>query len=646
MPFNQNYTLPKMFRDASEKYYKYTAQMDRVGRNEFRPVSFREFYQKGLDFGAALITLGVKRGDSVGLISDNRAQWLQADLGIMAIGGIDVPRGCDATLNDLEKIFSITESRFVIAENNSQVNKILQLKDTVSSIETVICFEDDLKEEVIQGAVNKGLKLYFFNNLMKEGKTWRIHNEGVVEAEVEKGCWDDIATIIFTSGTTGTPKGVMLSYGNFLTQLDELPERIYLNPGERALSVLPVWHVYERMMEYVVLYQGAAICYSKPVGSIILSDFKKLNPHFMPAVPRIFEAIYDAINKNMRKHGIIVFGLVLPIYKFFIAVGKIHKFMTRKMFNQNPSFTRYYSVFWWFLFLIPWSLMWPLYGLGNLLVFRKIKSMFGNNFRAGIVGGGAFPEFLDKFFWAVGVKVVEGYGLTETAPIVSVRPVAMPVFRTIGSPIRGVEARIVDINSGEILPRGKKGVLQVKGPTVMKGYYKRPDLTAKAIDTDGWFNTGDLAIMTIHNELMIKGRIKDTIVLRGGENLEPVPIEAKLAESPYIKYAVVVGQDKRYLGALIVIDEEEIKNYGEENGIQYDTFNDFLLSDDVKKLYEAEIADLISAKNGFKLFERIARFTLLTKPFEIGVELSAKQELRRFNINEIYKNEIASMFDH
>ena len=641
MPFEKNYTLPKMFRDCARDYSEYNAQMARVGRNDFKPVTFSEFYQLSLDFGAALMTLGIKRGESVGLISDNRAEWLQADLGIMAIGATDVPRGCDATLTDLEKIFSITQSKYVIAENNSQVNKFVQLKDKLPSIEILISFENEIKPEVLADCQRKGLKLFFFDQLIKSGKTWRISHEGEVEAEVEKGSWDDIATIIFTSGTTGTPKGVMLSHGNFLCQLDELPERIYLNPGERALSVLPVWHVYERMFEYLIMYQGAGICYSKPVGSVILADFKKLNPHFMPAVPRIYEALYDAINKKMRKYG----GIALPMYKFFLRIAKIQKFMSRKMFNQNPSFTRYYAPLWWILFLIPWSLLWPFYGLGELLVYRNIKTMFGDNFRAGTVGGGAFPQNLDDFFWSIGIRIIEAYGLTETAPIVAVRPVAVPVFRTIGSPLRGEEVRIVDMETGDVLPRGRKGVLQVRGPNVMKGYYKRPDLTAKAINEDGWFDTGDLAIMTIHNELIIKGRIKDTIVLRGGENLEPVPIEAKLVESRFIKFAVVVGQDKRYLAALIVVDEEEIKNFAEENGIQYDTFENYLASENVQKLYEAEIADLISAKNGFKLFERIARFTLITKPFEIGVELSAKQELKRFTINEMYKDEIDSMFE-
>ena len=641
MIFDENYTIPKMVRNSAEQFSEIDAQMKRVKNGQFEPVLYRELYQLGLDFGAALLSLGVQRNEPIGLISDNRAEWLYVDLGIMNIGAVDVPRGCDATPIDLEKILSVTEAKYVVTENNSQVTKLLSLKDKLPALKTIIVIESDVKAENIEAAKTAGVEVLFYEDLMKVGQKWRIENKGKVEEELEKGKGDDLATIIFTSGTTGTPKGVMLTHHNFLAQLDEIPERIFLNPGDRALSVLPVWHVFEREVEYVMLIQGAVLCYSKPVGSILLADFKTLNPAILPAVPRVFEAVYDGVTKKMRKTG----GIVLAMFNFFVKVAKLQKSMTRRMFNQNACYTRYYTAIWWILFIIPWCLLWPIYGLGNLLVFRKIKAMLGTNFRAGVAGGGAFPKFIDEFFWAIGVEVVEGYGLTETAPIVAVRPMAAPIFRTIGSPIRGVEARIVDPQDGFVLGRCKEGVLQVRGPTVMKGYYKRPDLTAKVINEDGWLDTGDLAIMTIHNELCIKGRIKDTIVLRGGENLEPLPIETKLSESRYIKQAVVVGQDQRYLAALILVDEDEIKNYAAFNGIQYDTYENLLESEVIQKLYETEIANLVSAKNGFKMFERVSKFSLITKPFEVGVELSAKQEIMRFRINDLYKDKINAMFE-
>lgn len=641
MFFTPEYTVPKMLRKSAEAYAEYPAQKIRNKDGSFSQVFYRELYEKFLDFAAALLKLGVKRGEPVGLIADNRAEWLYASIGIMAIGAYDVPRGCDATPGDLEKILSITDCKYVVAENGNQVKKLLNLKDKLSELTTIISFNDDLNDDVKKELSEKNIEYFLFQDLLKTGKKWRVDNDGVVEAELERGKGEDIATIIFTSGTTGNPKGVMLTHSNFLIQLDECEERIYMNPGEGCLSVLPVWHVFEREMEYIVLVQGGCLCYSRPIASILLADLKTLNPAILPTVPRVFEAIYDNIHKSWRKKG----KLHEAVFNFFIKLAIIHKRMERKMFAREACFTSYKQPLWWTLFVIPWLLMWPLYAAGYVLIYRKVRAVFGNNFTGGVTGGGAFPKKLDEFFWATGVNLIEAYGLTETAPMVAMRPMACPVFRTIGSSIRHVQVRVVDPNDGFVLGRCKQGVIQVKGPTVMKGYYKRPDLTEKVINPDGWFDTGDLGIITLHDEIQIKGRIKDTIVLRGGENLEPVPIEAKLSESRFIARAVVVGQDQRSLGALILVDKEELMSFAEEYGIPYDTFENLLASEQIQKLYEGEIGTLINSKNGFKIFERINKFALLTKPFEIGIELSAKQEVMRFRVSQIYKEQIDSLFE-
>lgn len=288
-------------------------------------------------------------------------------------------------------------------------------------------------------------------------------------------------------------------------------------------------------------------------------------------------------------------------------------------------------------------MLYPLKLLGGLIIFKKIRIKLGNAFRGAVSGGGALPPVVDDFFAAVGIKLVEGYGLTETAPVVSVRPFYRPIFGTVGSPIRGVEARIVG-EHGEVLPVGHKGIVHIRGAIVMNGYYKKPDLTAKVIDKDGWFNTGDLGMLTIDNELVLRGRIKDTIVLRGGENVEPLPIEMKINESRFVFQSVVVGQDQKYLAALIVPSEEEIKAFAAEKEIAYDSYEKLLRNAEVKKLFEAELASLVNGKNGFKLFERINAFTLLAKAFAPGVELSAKQEIMRFKIPELYAKEMQNLF--
>lgn len=631
-------TVPKMLRESAAKWPDIPVQYFKNEKGTFSSFTYKEMFQRTLNFAAGLLSLGIKREENVGLISDNRFEWLQACMGIMAIGAADVPRGCDATEKDLAYILSFAECKTSIAENPAQVRKILGLKTSLPDLKRIICFDeipDELKKECKEAKV----AILGFNEVLEEGKAFREKNPEKVEHELEKGTGDSIACIIFTSGTTGEPKGVMLRHRNFIAQLDELPERINLNPGERALCVLPVWHSFERSCEYVILVQGGAMCYSKPIGSIMLADFQTLNPQIIPAVPRVFEAIYEGINRAMRKTG----GIVFILYSFFTAVAVLHSRIGRILFNMNARFKKTPAAPKWIFLTLPWLLLYPLKLLGSVIIFKKIRAKLGNAFRGGVSGGGALPPVVDNFFAAIGVKLVEGYGLTETAPVISVRPFYRPVFGTVGSPIRGVEVRIIG-EDGSVLPPGKKGIVHVRGGIVMKGYYKKPDLTAKVMDKDGWFNTGDLGMLTIDGELVLRGRIKDTIVLRGGENVEPLPIEMRINESRFVAQSVVVGQDEKHLAALIVPSEEEVKAFAAEKGIVYDNYEKLLKESEIQKLFEAEISSLVNGKSGFRLFERINAFCLLPKAFQVGVELSAKQEIMRYKIPELYAKEMQSLF--
>lgn len=636
-------TLPKLFKRTSELYPDIVFQMARENGSEFRPILYKDGFQFALNFGAGLLTVGVSREDKIGLISDNRKEWLQADMGLLAIGAIDVPRGCDASPSDIQYILSFTECKISIAENTGAVKKILSVIKDIPTLKKLICF-DTLNDEVAENAKNAGIEILYFSDVLEAGKKYRSENPGVIEAELEKGQPDDLATLIFTSGTTGTPKGVMLTHRNFFPQLDELRERIWLRPGEKALLVLPVWHVYERSVEYVILCQGATFCYSKPIGSILLPDMQEINPVILPAVPRVYEAIYDGIYRKMKKSGKLTFS----IFRFFTGIGILHGKVGRRLLRKNSQLKYDFLPLWWIFYAIFWLLLTPLRALGNALVFKKIKSMLGKKFRAGVAGGGAYPSSLDNFFWGIGIKVVEGYGLTETAPIISVRPIDNPIFGNIGKPLRGIQCRIVDEN-GNILGRCKKGILEIKGDNVMKGYYKQPELTEKILSADGWLNTGDIAVFTRTGELILKGRAKDTIVLRGGENVEPLPIEMKIMESPVIKTAVVVGQDQRVLTCLIIPEKEEILSFAQKNGVAALTgsetdYSKLLKNEKVYKFVQTEIASRINNKNGFRPFELINKFTLLEKDFEMGKELSSKQEISRYKIAEIYKKEIAQMY--
>ena len=632
-------TLPRLFRKRASEYPEIAYQMSRFKDGHFEPTTYKEAYEIAVAFAGGLLAHGVVREEHIGLISDNRKEWEQADMGLMMLGAIDVPRGCDATIGDLEYILSFAECKRVIVENASQIEKILGIKEKLPLVNELIVFEKPTDKD-LEATKAAGVTLYSFEQIVEDGKKYNAEHPGKVDEEMDKGNWDDLATIIFTSGTTGKPKGVMLSHGNFITQLDEVCERIYLHPGDRGLMVLPVWHAFQRAVEYVVLNQAATICYSKPVGPVLLADLKTLNPQVLPAVPRVFEAVYDGIYRNMRKTG----GITLRVFNFFVTVALFHSKLDRVLFDRTTRYGMDKRWLQWPAFVLPWLIFYPIKLLGGAIVFRKIRKMLGTNFRAGVAGGGALPPAVDKFFWAIGVKLVEGYGLTETAPIISVRPIDRPVLGNVGSAVRGISARVVDPITRKPVKRGKKGVLEVKGGTVMKGYYKQPELTAKAIDDNGWFDTGDLARLTANNEIVLRGRTKDTIVQTGGENIEPLPIEMKMQESRFIQTAVVLGQDQRYLAALVVPEQAEVEAFCKESDLPYKKYSDMVKSAEVLHLIETEVATRVNSKNGFKMYERINKIALLEKPFEVGVELSAKQEIMRFRINEIYSSEIKKLF--
>jgi len=634
-------TLPKLLQKIAKKYPDIAAQYSKNEQGNFIPISYSQVFDRVLNFAGGLLSLGVSRGDRIGLIADNRKEWYHASMGIMAIGACDVPRGCDATEQDLIRILSFAECTATVIENREQFIKILKNQPQFPLLKTIIVIDPiDMQDEELKAKGDIScFDVYSYDKIIERGITYRKEHPNAVERELETGRDTEVATIIFTSGTTGEPKGVMLTHKNFIVQLDDLKTRVILYPGEKAIVVLPVWHSFERLCEYVILASAAGMVYSKPVGSILLADIAKTNPALFPSVPRIWESVYTGVFKAMKQAG----GIKQKLFNFFVAVGLFYAHHARNLTGQNPHFVPYTKITRPIISFIPYILSAPLYALGNALVFKKIRTKLGTGFRQGVSGGGALPPNIDAFFWAIGVSVTEGYGLTETAPVVSVRPLGRPVFGTIGKPLSCTTVKIVD-DDGKELPVGQLGTVMIRGTSVMKGYYKRQDLTDAVIDKDGWFDSGDLGLKTFDGELILRGRKKDTIVLRGGENIEPVPIEMKLQESPFISQAVVIGQDQRFLGALIVADETEVKGYAAEQGIAADSLPELLEKPEIKKLFERQIASLINHENGFKLFERINRFELLAKPFEPGVELSAKQDVMRYKITALYSKQIDALF--
>ncbi|HVP17508.1 MAG TPA: long-chain fatty acid--CoA ligase [Spirochaetia bacterium] len=632
-------TVVKTFWNVVHRYADSVALMSKTAGGEWTSLTFREFGSLFERFGAGLLDFGVRRGDHVGIISDNRKEWMIANLGILGIGAADVPRGADTMPDETQYILAHADCATALAEDTEQLKKILSKKQDLPLLKSIIVIDDEFRPEAFPESVC-GARVIPFRDIMARGSKLLTSDPQAFVREMDKGTPEDLATIIYTSGTTGEPKGVMLTHANFLHNIRTIPRVLDIGPGDVFLSILPVWHSLERIIDNFALSQGTTLAYSKPVTKIFLADMAAVRPTVMASVPRLWDVVRSAVYRAVNEEG----GIKKVLFHFFVAVGKAHATASALVSGRYPQFTRRSTVLDFIVGILPFVLLFPLKALGDLLAFKKIKQRLGGRFRFTVSGGGALPRYVDRFFQAVGVLLLEGYGLTETTPVVSVQHLKRPVPGTIGPLLDELEVKLLDPDSGAQVGPGKKGVLHVRGPNVMKGYYKRPDWTAEVLSPDGWLNTGDLGMITWQGELKIIGRTKATIVLLGGENVEPVPIEDTILESKYVDQVMIVGQDQKFLAALVVPNDEALERYAEDREISWLSKADLLENPQIQELISGEINSRVCAKRGFREFERVFRFKLLPKHFEFGVELSGKQEVKRHVVSEMYRKEIASLF--
>ncbi len=621
--------------DMIQEFLKHRPEMKALkikNKNGNKEVTYKELYGKVRKLSSYLITLGLKKGSKVAIFSDNRPEWMYCDLSCQLIGLIDVPRGSNISEGEIDYISSHAEIEVAYIENLYVYKKIMNCPKIKDKIKKFIIF--DLKEDISDNRVIK------IEDAMSIGKRELEKNESQITEMRSLISQDDVATIIYTSGTTGLPKGVMLTHKNIISNIVRQPEKVKITEGDKFLAILPTWHTYERTVEYVVLFIRGKIIYSKPAPSILLKDFAEENPQYLTSVPRVWEALYEGILKTLKKQG----GITYFIFKLFRKVAYYYFKNSKIVTNQLPIFNNYkiYLRYFTFIFNILFvGLLFLPYKLGEILLYKKLRLKLGKSFKAGISGGGALPKQVDDFFNSLGITVLEGYGLTETAPIVAVRDIEKPIYHSIGAllPDTYIDVRDAD---GVTLKDGNKGVLWVKGPQVMKGYYKNQESTDKVLK-DGWFNTGDIGIIDYQGRIKITGRAKNTIVLLGGENIEPEPIEEKLKESVFIKTAVVLGQDKRQLSVLVILDSDNLKSEMKHLNDKSDkeVFND----SSVQNLIKEEIKRLVSIKNGFKRYELIANFKILENDFEVGEELTHTLKIKRNIVYKKYKKEIEKLFE-
>jgi long-chain acyl-CoA synthetase len=456
---------------------------------------------------------------------------------------------------------------------------------------------------------------------------------------------EDLYTIIYTSGTTGVPKGVRLSHRSIISQVRNLP--FALGPEDRALSILPVWHIYERVFEMLSVSSGLHTYYTtlRHLGE----DLKAARPTIMASAPRLWEGLHRRILTTVEKAPPIRRALFHAARLSSHAVRRAEDFLrgrkvdlTGRPLPVSLLLGAFHATV-WLVFILPFLLL-------DAIVLKKLRAIVGGCFRGTISGGGALPPHVDEFFNDIGIPVLEGYGLTESGTVLAVRTWDRLVIGTVGPAFPGTEIRIVDPVTAAILypdttrrdlGRGRRGEIHAKGPQMMSGYHKDPEKTVQVL-RGGWLSTGDLGLVTYNDCIKIVGRCKETIVLLGGENVEPLPIESKLLESPLIDQCMVVGQDQKQLGVLAV---PSVAGFAAA-GVEAADCASLASRPEVREKIQKEIRRLVSGETGFKPFERIGAVDLLEKPFEIGDELTMTFKLKRHVITEKYAHGIKAMFHH
>ena len=547
------------------------------------------------DLSAGLLSLGIGPGDmsvegrdKVAIICKNRPEWLILDLAVQQIGAVLTPIYPTINVNELEFILKDAQVKMVFVNDEDLYLKVLSIKSKVPSLQDIYTFDHVPNAN------------YWKDVIARSTPEWKAK----IKPIADKIKYEDLATIIYTSGTTGTPKGVMLSHRNILSNVMSSIPCFPPHKNVKALSFLPLNHIFERMVSYLYLFTGTSIYYAESLETIG-DNLKEVKPNIFTTVPRLLEKVYDKI---MHK-GSELTGIKKKL--FFWAHGLAERFEINK--NQGAWYTMQLA-------------------LANKLIFNKWREALGNNIICIVTGGAAAQVRLIRIFTAAGIPIMEGYGLTETSPVISVNRYEEKgrMFGTAGPLIEGVEVKIAE--DGEILSRG---------PNVMMGYYKRPDLTGEVI-TDGWFHTGDIGMLVDNKFLKITDRKKELFKTSGGKYVAPLPVENKLKESPFIEQVMIVGSEKKFVGALIIPSFPNLRDWARHNNVPDGSNEDLIRNSKVIEMYK----DLVESFNKyFNHVEQIKKFELLPNEWSIDSgELTPKMSMKRKVIMEKYRDPIERIY--
>ncbi|MBN2423616.1 MAG: long-chain fatty acid--CoA ligase [Calditrichaceae bacterium] len=591
--------LADMFFQKRMQMPELTGYMFKKG-NQWIKVNYKDAVDRAERIAAGLIQLGLKKGDKVSIISANRIEWALTDYAVQSLGAILVPIYPSLLANQVSYILNDSESVVVIVSDLIQYQK-------VESVRTSLTFTKHFFYMDSEGIGSSDLWTGL-DKLEQKGQELLDQNPQIVSSGIDKVGLEDWATIIYTSGTTGEPKGAILTNNNFLSNIEAALEVFDISSDDNFLSFLPLSHIFERMAgHYLSCYTGCCVAYAESVDTVA-ENLKEISPTLMISVPRLYEKIYGKITETVES------GSPVKRKIFYWAVNTGKKYIN-KIMNKQP---------------VP-ALLKKKYALAHKLVFHKLHQALGGRNRFMISGGAPLSPDIAEFFGAIGVKIMEGYGLTETSPVITANVLDNFRFGTVGQPIPGVEVKIAD--DGEILTRG---------PHVMVGYYKKEAETGEVIDSEGWFYTGDIGVFE-DGMLKITDRKKNLIVTSGGKNIAPQPIENMLVTSHYIEQAVMIGDKRKYCTAIIVAAADALKRWAKENSLETDDYNRLITLPQVKELMMSEIRRLTV---NLASYETIKDFVISPTAFSIETgELTPSLKVKRRVVEEKFSAQIAAMYE-
>ena len=556
--------------------------------------SFGELAQRIATAAAAFEAKGVRENDVVALFSENSPRWLVADQALMRCGAADAVRGASAPVEELRYILDDSKATALVVQNADLWRRLALTPEQRTRLKVVVQLEGDPVDE-----------LTGWDALLASA----VGLAPLQRSQDLAGAASPVATILYTSGTTGQPKGVPLTHANLLHQIRSLACVAYPKPGDPVLSVLPIWHAYERSASYYFL--SCACTQSYTTIKQLKKDLPRVQPIAMATVPRLWESVQAGFEEVVK---------TFPPSRQRLLRSALSNSSAQRQALRKANDLMLEPVSWLGRFQAAGvaCLRWPLHALASALLWPKVRrQLSGGQLAYPISGGGAIAPHIDAFFEAVGIELLVGYGLTETSPVISCRRPWHNIRGSSGLPLPGTEFRVVDPESGVPLGFRQRGRVLVRGPQVMGGYWGKPEATAKVLDADGWFDTGDLGMLLADGSVALTGRAKDTIVLSSGENIEPGPLEDVLVASPLIEQVMLVGQDERQLAALIVPRAEVIVDWAREQGLNLaDDLGGKPADQALLRLLMQECNRLLKQRVGARGDERLAG-VVLVDPFTI-----------------------------